>query len=340
MSRRNWRVLLWTLSARAVMMIKLFLLGERCVTSKKRLRGRLIHFTLAGFSDQTVMDEFEPVGCFKDKGNPRALPVLLKSFQKLINWNKPTTSFMAVIRACAAVAQNHGFRYFGVQDYKECWSGKNGDLSYNRHGISYDCQGLAHGVGKAWTNFVYRFKRGAFPIVSLAAVLSGHATLLPSCWGGVLGDEKKPLWGRLRFQLLLLKIYYMDWAEVTCIKIVSYVYFDNWFIVNGEWSQWFPWQPCSVTCGTGNRSRVRTCTEPAPKWGGQNCIGINMSINACSERKCAGNEMPWSVSIQRVYRAFSHNVVTAVILVSKQCTCDHVDVLRKSYGGLDTFLMY
>ena len=291
MSRRNWRVLLWTLSARAVMMIKLFLLGERCVTSTKRLRGRLIHFTLAGFSDQTVMDEFEPVGCFKDKGNPRALPVLLKSFQKLINWHKPTTSFMAVIRACAAVAQNHGFRYFGVQDYKECWSGKNGDLSYNRHGISYDCQGLAHGVGKSWTNFVYRFKRGAFPIVSLAAVLSGHATLLPSCWGGVLGDEKKPLWGRLRFQLLLLKIYYMDWAEVTCIKIVSYVYFDNWFIVNGEWSQWFPWQPCSVTCDTGNRSRIRTCTEPAPKWGGQNCIGINMSINACSERKCAGNEM-------------------------------------------------
>ncbi|CAH3159794.1 unnamed protein product [Porites lobata] len=166
--------------------------------------------------NQTVMDEFEPVGCFKDKGNPRALPVLLKSFQKLINWHKPTTSFMAVIRACAAVAQNHGFRYFGVQDYKECWSGKNGDLSYNRHGISYDCQGLAHGVGKAWTNFVYRFKR-----------------------------------------------------------------------VNGEWSQWFPWQPCSVTCDTGNRSRVRTCTEPAPKWGGQNCIGINMSINACSERKCA-----------------------------------------------------
>ena len=71
---------------------------------------------------------------------------------------------MAVIRACAAVAQQHGFRYFGIQDYHECWSGKDGDLSYNRHGISYECYGVVHGVGKAWTNFVYRFVRGAFSI--------------------------------------------------------------------------------------------------------------------------------------------------------------------------------
>lgn len=137
------------------------------------------------------MDEFEPVGCFKDKGNPRALPVLLKSFQKLINWHNATTSFMAVIRACAAMAQHQGFRYFGVQDYKECWSGKNGDLSYKRHGLSYNCDGLAHGVGKAWTNFVYRFKRGAFSIVSLAAVLSRHASRHATEEGGALRNEKK-----------------------------------------------------------------------------------------------------------------------------------------------------
>lgn len=110
------------------------------------------------------MDEFEPVGCFKDKRNQRALPVLLKSFRKLINWHNVTASFMAVIRACASVTQQHGFRYFGIQDYGECWSGKNGDLSYKRHGKSYKCNGLAHGVGLAWTNFVYRFVRGAFPI--------------------------------------------------------------------------------------------------------------------------------------------------------------------------------
>lgn len=158
------------------------------------------------------MDEFEPVGCFKDKGNPRALPVLLKSFQKLINWHNATTSFMAVIRACAAMAQHHGFRYFGVQDYKECWSGKNGDLSYKRHGLSYDCDGLAHGIGKAWTNFVYRFKRGAFSIVSLAAVLSRHASRHATEEGGALRNEKKRLWARLRFQRLLLKIYCIDWG--------------------------------------------------------------------------------------------------------------------------------
>lgn len=111
--------------------------------------------------------------------------------------------------------------------------------------------------------------------------------------------------------------------------------------MDGEWSQWFAWQPCSVTCDTGNRSRVRTCTEPAPKWGGHNCIGMNMSIDACSERKCAGNEMCMKcINTACTERFHISNAVTTAILVSKQCNCDHVDVLRKSYGGLDTFLMY
>ncbi|XP_070563732.1 A disintegrin and metalloproteinase with thrombospondin motifs adt-1-like [Ptychodera flava] len=41
--------------------------------------------------------------------------------------------------------------------------------------------------------------------------------------------------------------------------------------VNGAWTQWSSWSECSVMCGGGNSTRERTCTDPAPAWGGRKC---------------------------------------------------------------------
>lgn len=57
-------------------------------------------------------------------------------------------------------------------------------------------------------------------------------------------------------------------------------------IVNGYWSQWSTWESCSVTCGGGNQSRDRTCTEPAPQYGGDYCNGNSTSVKSCSEMPC------------------------------------------------------
>ena len=64
----------------------------------------------------------------------------------------------------------------------------------------------------------------------------------------------------------------------------TYVYFHS--IVNGGWSHWSPWQPCTVTCGYGYRIRTRSCTSPPPKWGGQECTGTNVSISNCGLQRC------------------------------------------------------
>ena len=42
-------------------------------------------------------------------------------------------------------------------------------------------------------------------------------------------------------------------------------------LVDGNWGEWSNWGPCDATCGVGERSRKRSCDNPAPKYGGQKC---------------------------------------------------------------------
>ena len=43
-------------------------------------------------------------------------------------------------------------------------------------------------------------------------------------------------------------------------------------LVNGFWSGWGPWRPCSKTCDNGITSRQRVCNNPVPSNGGKNCF--------------------------------------------------------------------
>lgn len=45
--------------------------------------------------------------------------------------------------------------------------------------------------------------------------------------------------------------------------------------VNGAWGPWLPFTSCSVTCGTGIRTRTRMCNHPRPQGNGLYCQGID-----------------------------------------------------------------
>ncbi|XP_062570988.1 hemicentin-1-like isoform X1 [Saccostrea cucullata] len=65
--------------------------------------------------------------------------------------------------------------------------------------------------------------------------------------------------------------------------------------VDGDWGNWLPWQPCSVTCGEGERTRERVCNNPAPLHSGLRCQGLSTARDICNEGLCpvAGGWSGW-----------------------------------------------
>ncbi|XP_014802303.1 PREDICTED: hemicentin-1 [Calidris pugnax] len=66
--------------------------------------------------------------------------------------------------------------------------------------------------------------------------------------------------------------------------------------VDGAWSSWLPWAPCSETCGQGTQTRLRLCTSPPPSHGGSHCEGSDTQTQVCSRRRCPvdGKWAAWS----------------------------------------------
>ncbi|ETE60133.1 Hemicentin-1, partial [Ophiophagus hannah] len=65
--------------------------------------------------------------------------------------------------------------------------------------------------------------------------------------------------------------------------------------VNGAWSSWLSWGPCSETCGKGTQNRIRLCNNPPPSFDGSYCDGPDVQMQVCNERNCPvdGNWGPW-----------------------------------------------
>ena len=67
-------------------------------------------------------------------------------------------------------------------------------------------------------------------------------------------------------------------------------------LIHGGWTAWSTWSHCSVTCSRGSQVRFRTCSDPTPQHGGQNCSGNSSDIKYCELRPCPihGNWTTWS----------------------------------------------
>ena len=61
--------------------------------------------------------------------------------------------------------------------------------------------------------------------------------------------------------------------------------------VDGGYSPWSEFGPCSKSCGTGGlQKRYRTCSNPAPMNGGKPCFGHPYQTRVCSVIPCPGNK--------------------------------------------------
>ena len=56
--------------------------------------------------------------------------------------------------------------------------------------------------------------------------------------------------------------------------------------VNGGWSNWTSFTECSASCGIGVTIALRSCSNPAPEFGGLNCEGDSVEETECDAGPC------------------------------------------------------
>ncbi|XP_061181416.1 semaphorin-5A-like [Saccostrea echinata] len=77
--------------------------------------------------------------------------------------------------------------------------------------------------------------------------------------------------------------------------------------IHGQWSDWTSWSKCSTTCGSGQQTRSRSCSNPPPMNGGDDCKPLSKDEEfkasvrpfcvgnpACPEPPVAGNWSVWT----------------------------------------------
>jgi len=84
---------------------------------------------------------------------------------------------------------------------------------------------------------------------------------------------------------------------------------------------------CDATCGSGTKSRVRLCDNPAPTNGGDMCTGASSETSQCDLIPCPGNhyclllmstKAQVYVITKRVHRNILPDIVNWDIYASQQ----------------------
>jgi len=56
--------------------------------------------------------------------------------------------------------------------------------------------------------------------------------------------------------------------------------------IDGGFSDWDEWTPCTAECGGGDQTRSRRCDNPAPQFGGLDCVGDFTECQRCNLDPC------------------------------------------------------
>lgn len=75
-------------------------------------------------------------------------------------------------------------------------------------------------------------------------------------------------------------------------------------LVDGNWSPWQPWGECSVSCGVGERTRARSCNNPAPSNKGRSCPGDSTQLSRCNIQPCPGKKKKKKTCLLAIFQFY------------------------------------
>ena len=92
----------------------------------------------------------------------------------------------------------------------------------------------------------------------------------------------------LNLQIFELSKYFPSKRNNLWLNALKYFLTDP---VHGNYSEWSEFTDCSKTCEGGQKHRKRTCTNPSPGLGGNDCAGLGRDveyIDCNSDVRCPG----------------------------------------------------
>ncbi|XP_057304151.1 uncharacterized protein LOC130641387 isoform X2 [Hydractinia symbiolongicarpus] len=207
--------------------------------------------------------EHESLGCYQDmQTGTRAFSEMLFTREDKIGAKRWDQILPEVICSCANATKLKGYTHFGITKYTQCWSGPKVQDHYSEHGESNQC-------------------------VSMIPLLGGNEVRddVTSLYPAPNADMYEPCLN----------------GSLQCAGPTGsfYVYGVNPKTEgDGGYGEWSEWESCSRTCGGGLQTASRSCNNPFPKYGGNDCssLGEATKIQSCNEVPCAvhGNWAGWT----------------------------------------------
>jgi hypothetical protein len=54
-------------------------------------------------------------------------------------------------------------------------------------------------------------------------------------------------------------------------------------VIYGGWTEWSDWRNCTLSCGGGNQTRTRACTNPPPEHNREDCGADDSKTQVCND---------------------------------------------------------
>ncbi|KAI6240745.1 hypothetical protein M3Y99_00417700 [Aphelenchoides fujianensis] len=90
--------------------------------------------------------------------------------------------------------------------------------------------------------------------------------------------------------------------------------------IDGGWTAWSEWSPCSRTCGKGRRKRRRECTNPKPQRG-RYCEGAMVDSESCNSGSCATRPPPHTSPVSDCECGCTLGAKSGSIFASRSAAC-------------------